>query len=90
MIQISLERESKDRDACLELLQEFYMRDVLTKEQIRRGFDLVYIDLDDILVDTPHAIEHLFQMVLNVVYKTRLFEEPFFSRIPQILLDLQT
>ena len=90
MVQIALEREEMDREACLHFFKDFYMHDIMSKEQIRRGFDLVCIDLDDILVDTPRAIEYLFQLIVKLVFDMKLFTEMFLSRIPDILLNLQT
>jgi len=90
MIQIAIEKEQKDRELCIDLFKEFYMHNALTKEQIRRGFDLIYIDLDDILVDTPKAIDYLFQMISRIVFDIKLFQISFLSRIPEILLNHHT
>jgi len=90
MLQISLEREPQDREICLALLKEAYMSDLLRKEEIRRGFDLLFIDLDDILIDNPHAIEHVMSMLLRITTGLHLFNESFLVRIPEILLNLQT
>ena len=90
MIQIALERDSVDREACIAYFKEAYINDLIKKEEIRRGFDLIYIDLDEILIDNPHAIEHLMHMLLRIVYDAHLFTESFFIRLPDILLNLQT
>lgn len=87
MIQIALEKDESAREMCIELFKDLYMTEILSKEQIRRGFDLVCIDMDDILIDIPFAINHLFQMVDGMVFTAKLFGESFLYRIPDALLD---
>lgn len=64
--------------------------DLFRKEEIRRGFDLIYIDLDEILKDNPLSIVHTMEMILNAVGDIHLFPESFLSRLPPILLGLST
>lgn len=90
MIQISLEKEESARDNCLHYFKDFYMLDIISKEQIRRGFDLIYINMDDILIDIPFAIGYIFRMVEKLVFKIKLFKESFLYRIPDTLLNTTT
>lgn len=87
MIQIALEKDVSVREMCVGFFKDLYMCEVLYKEQIRRGFDLIYIDMDDILIDIPHAIGYLFEMISEIVFKVRLFNESFLYRIPDPLLN---
>jgi len=87
MIQISLEKDVSARELCVAYFKDLYMYEALNKEQIRRGFDLIYIDMDDILIDTPLAIEYLFKMIEGIVFRIKLFPESFLYRIPDALLD---
>ena len=89
MIQVAIEKDTTEREVCLNIFKEAFVNDLIRKEEIRRGFDLIYIDLDDILIDIPHAIEYLMQMVIRIVYDYHMFSESFFARIPEVLLGLK-
>jgi hypothetical protein len=87
MIQISLEKDETTRELCIVYFKDLYMCEALNKEQIRRGFDLIYIDMYDILLDTPMAMGYLFKMIEGIVFKVKLFSESFLYRIPDTLLN---
>ena len=90
MVQIALERDTADRELCGRFLKEAYIADLLCKEQIRRGLDLVYIDLDNIITDNPHAIEYIWHLLLYLIYNEGLFSPFLLTRLPGVVLGLQT
>lgn len=90
MIQVALERSEEDRETCVNLFREGYMADLFRKEEIRRGFDLVYIDLDQILIDNPRAIELLMKMLLRAICDLHLFPESLLARMPEVVMNLKT
>jgi hypothetical protein len=90
MIQIALERAELDRTLCVSFFKEAYMCELIRKEEIRRGFDLAYIDFDQILIDNPYAIGHLLSILLPLVFDLHVFSVDFFSRLPPVLMGLTT
>jgi hypothetical protein len=89
MLQVALERDTADRELCGRFIKEAFLTDLLTKENIRRGFDLIYIDMDNIMTDNPHAIDHVLHLLLYLVYNQSLLSPFIFTRLPPAILGLQ-
>jgi hypothetical protein len=90
LIQIALERGPEERKFCAYFLKEAFLNGLIRKEDIRRGLDLVYIDFDQILMDNPHAIDYILELLGFLICDHKLLSLSVLSRIPLVLLKLQT
>ena len=67
-MQVTLERSSdEDIETACSVLTTLFLNHVFTKQQLRRGFDRLYMDAENIIEDVPNLHQHMAKFVLNLV-----------------------
>ena len=64
-----------------------FLRLDIDKVQLRRALDMIYLEMNDILLDSPYALHYL-RRILIVLLKNKIIHPNYLLKIPPDIIDL--
>lgn len=82
-LQVTLERANdEEMETVSNTITTLFLKHIFTKQQIRRGLDRVYMDLDDIKEDVPDVYIRLAKIIMKLV-KDEVLTNQVLHKIPK-------